>query len=208
MARGGPRWQGRSWQRGHWHCSVFMVGAAAQVLSWGACPGLGKQRVLGVASLLTGAHVKQDLGGRGGAGASLGDICSVLSWAVVYGLAPCQRPGRRTGWVMGLAKSGTAGEHQRVGVRFGPVCTGLQSKSLCRGGKENKIVLSVLNSREGKPVHLSLNKEQLIANISPCSEMKKVNYPDIRNRSLRGRSYFRRKELIHVPATLLCSPAF
>lgn len=78
------------------------------------------------------AHVKQDLGGRGGGGASLGDICSVLSWAVVCGL-PCQYPGARPCWVMSLAKSRTCGEHQRMDVRFGPVCTGLQSKSLCLG---------------------------------------------------------------------------
>lgn len=63
---------------------------------------------------------------------------------------------------MGLAQGRTTGEHPRVGVRFGPVCTGLQSKSLClgvtrentsvvcRGEEENKEVVSVLNSREGK----------------------------------------------------------
>lgn len=59
--RRGPRWRGHSWQRGHGHYSVFMVGAAAKMLSWGACAGLGKQRVLGVTSLLTCALVKQDL---------------------------------------------------------------------------------------------------------------------------------------------------
>lgn len=133
------------------------------MLSWGSCAGLGKERVLGVTSLHTCAQVKQDLAGRAGGGASLGGICSVLSWAVVCGWVPCQCPGGRTGWVMGIAKSRTAGEHQRVGIRFGPVRTGLQSKSIClgvtrenisvvcRGEKENKEVVSVLNSREGKP---------------------------------------------------------
>lgn len=66
--RRGPRWQGHSWQRGRGHCSVFTVGAAAEMLSWGACAGLGKERVLGVTSLLTCAQVKQDLGGKGGGG--------------------------------------------------------------------------------------------------------------------------------------------
>lgn len=60
--------------------------------------------------------------------------------------------------------------------------------SLFAGRKRRKKIIPVLNSIKEKTVCLSLSKEQLIAHVSACSEIKRLNYPEIKNISLYMRN--------------------